>query len=117
MIRLEKQIKPNLILLPSTFDMHQDHQVIRQEGFRAFKMLSMIGYESPYNNLTFHTNTFVLFDKKHLERKLKATQCYKSQSNRIYASEDFVRSLAIVRGRQIGTKYYAEAFELIRWII
>ena len=28
MIRLDKKIKPDLILLPSTQDIHQDHQVI-----------------------------------------------------------------------------------------
>jgi len=45
MIRLGNELKPELVLLPSTTDTHQDHQTISQEGFRAFKKISMIGYE------------------------------------------------------------------------
>ena len=116
MIRLRDELKPELVLLPSTTDTHQDHQTIRQEGFRAFKKISMIGYEMPYNNLSFTTNLFVKLEKRHLDRKIEALKCYKSQFGRIYATEDFVRSLARVRGIQIGVEY-AEVFEVIRWVI
>jgi len=117
MILLGKKIKPDLILLPSTFDTHQDHQVIAQEGFRAFKTTSMLGYEITWNNLTFNTNCFVILKEKNLQKKLQAIRCYKSQSKRVYASNETMKSLAITRGRQIGTNQYAESFEMIRWII
>lgn len=116
MIRLANELKPHLVLLPSTADTHQDHQTIAQEGFRAFKRLSIIGYEMPYNNLSFTTNLFVILDEEHVNRKINALKCYKSQHGRIYANEDFIRGLARVRGTQIGVKY-AEAFEVIRWVI
>jgi len=116
MIRLGNELKPELVLLPSTADTHQDHQVISQEGFRAFKKTSMIGYEMPYNNLSFSTNLFVTLEERHVNRKVEALKCYKSQFSRIYATEDFVRSLVRVRGAQIGVEY-AEVFEVIRWVI
>jgi len=116
MIRLGNELAPELVLLPSTMDTHQDHQTIRQEGFRAFKKSSMIGYEMPYNNLSFTTNLFVKLEKEDIDRKIRALECYKSQFGRIYATAEFVRSLAGVRGVQIGVEY-AEAFEVIRWII
>ena len=116
MVRLGDELKPDLVLLPSTSDTHQDHQTISQEGFRAFKKNSMIGYEMPYNNLNFSTNLFVVLEEEHVNNKILAMNCYKSQSARAYASEDFVRSLARVRGTQIGVKY-AEVFEVIRWVI
>jgi len=37
MIQLGNKLKPGIVLLPSTADTHQGHQVISQEGFRAFK--------------------------------------------------------------------------------
>lgn len=117
MIKLGEKIKPDLVLLPSTYDTHQDHQIIAQEGFRAFKITSMLGYEITWNNLTFNTSCFILLKKKYLQKKLQAIKCYKSQSKRVYASEEFIKSLAITRGRQIGTNSYAEAFEIIHWII
>ena len=41
MIKLNEKIKPDLVLLPSTHDIHQDHQVVSQEGFRAFKSMKI----------------------------------------------------------------------------
>jgi len=116
MIKLDKKIKPDLILLPSTCDIHQDHQVILQEGLRAFKKISIFGYELPWNNLTFSTKAFVELKEVHISKKIKALSCYKSQLSRIYMSGDFIKSLAMTRGVQIGTRY-AEAFQAIRLIL
>lgn len=116
MIKLGGELKPELVLLPSTQDTHQDHQTVSQEGFRAFKKISIVGYEMPYNNLNFSTNLFVTLEKEHIDRKLAALKCYKSQLSRTYANEDFVRGLAKVRGTQIGVGY-AEVFEVIRWVM
>jgi len=116
MVKLNQKIRPDLVLLPSTYDTHQDHQVISQEGFRAFKMVSLLGYELPWNNLTFSTEGFIILKEKDIQKKIKALSCYKSQSAKFYISGDFINSLAKTRGVQIGTQY-AEAFEVIRWII
>jgi len=116
MIRLASDIKPNIVLLPSANDTHQDHQVVAQEGFRAFKKTSMIGYEVPWNNLSFTTNMFVRLERSHVLAKISALKCYRSQSHRAYATEEFVWDLARVRGTQIGARY-AEVFEVIRWVM
>jgi len=113
---LGNELKPELVLLPSTSDTHQDYQTISQEGFRAFKKISIVGYEMPYNNLSFSTNLFVVLEEEHVSKKVQALRCYKSQASKIYATADFIMSLASVRGTQIGVKY-AEAFEVIRWVI
>lgn len=116
MVRLQAELKPNMVFLPSTADTHQDHQTISAEGFRAFKMTTILGYELPWNNLTFTTNSFVLLSEEHLSRKVTALEQYKSQTERLYATTEYIRNLANVRGTQIGTKY-AEAYEAIRWIV
>jgi len=116
MVRLGEELKPDLVLLPSSDDRHQDHQTISQEGFRAFKKVSMIGYEMPYNNLTFSTNMFVVLNRKQVQKKIEALQCYKSQAHKPYSNTDFIEGLARVRGTQVGVRY-AEAFEVIRWVV
>jgi LmbE family N-acetylglucosaminyl deacetylase len=116
LVRLERQVSPNLVLIPATTDTHQDHEVIREEGFRAFKHRSILGYEMPQNNLVFQTNCFVELQSVDVDRKIKALSSYVSQRNRPYASEEFIRSLALVRGMQAGKKY-AEAYEMIRWMV
>ena len=116
MIEIRERTKPDLVFLPSSFDIHQDHHTIFSEGLRAFKSTSILGYEAPWNNLVFETKCFVYLKSEHLDRKISAMKCYKSQAFRNYASEDFLKSLARTRGTQIGVKY-AETFEVIRWVL
>ena len=118
MILLRKSIKPDLVLMPASSDVHQDHQTIHQEGVRAFKLNRMLGYELPKNNLSISTDMFVLLDEKHLLKKIQAIDCYDSQkhANRNYIDESYIRGLARTRGVQIGAAY-AEAFEIVRWLI
>jgi LmbE family N-acetylglucosaminyl deacetylase len=115
MIKLREQIKPSLVLLPSFDDLHQDHQVIAHEGFRAFKYSSLLGYELPMNTITFKHACFVTLARAHIERKVRALMTYKSQHFRPYVNEDFIYGLGRVRGTQAGVEY-AEAFEVLRII-
>lgn len=116
MVRLSTKIKPEIVFLPSTHDTHQDHKTIVNEGFRVFKKTTMLGYEIPWNNLSFNTSCFVHLDNEHIEKKIAALKCYESQSHRDYASEKYIKSLAQTRGVQIGSKY-AEVFEVIRLVV
>ncbi len=115
MIKLKKQIQPEMVLLPSGQDVHQDHQVIYMEGLRAFKDTTILGYELPWNHVTFSTQAFVVVEEHHLDKKHLALNEYKSQMEleRPYFTRDFLFGLARVRGTQIKEKY-AEAFEVIR---
>lgn len=115
MVLLNKEYQPDIVFLPSMQDTHQDHLVIAQEGFRAFKKTTMFGYEVPWNNLDFRTTCFYVLDETQLQTKIKALQCYRSQQHRSYVTEEFIRSLAITRGTQISQRY-AEVFEVVRLI-
>lgn len=116
LIRLQHEIRPHLVLLPAFHDIHQDHMTIAAEGLRAFKTTTMLGYELPWNNLTFNTAAFVFLEERHVGCKYEAMCCYASQRERRYFSRDFIFSLARARGVQIGAEY-AEAFEVIRWVL
>lgn len=115
-LRIKKQIRPDIVFMPSMHDIHQDHFTITNEGIRAFKFSSILCYELPWNNFTFATSCFISIDDHHLETKCKALAEYRSQAHRPYANQDFITSLAKVRGVQSGHNY-AEAFEVVRWII
>ena len=113
---LRKNIEPDLVFMPSLNDVHQDHATIAQEGLRAFKGSTILGYELIWNNLTFNTTSFVNLDEKHIQKKCDALKEYKSQGQKDYMSKDFIFSLARTRGIQIGTQF-AESFEVVRWVI
>jgi LmbE family N-acetylglucosaminyl deacetylase len=115
LVKINKSFKPTLVMVPSPTDIHQDHQVISEEGVRAFKNVSILGYELPWNNTSFNTRCFIKLQDRHLQVKIEALKEYKSQKHRTYLNEKFIESLAITRGVQVNTNY-AEAFEVIRWI-
>jgi LmbE family N-acetylglucosaminyl deacetylase len=115
-IDARKDIQPDLVLMPCIDDIHQDHQVVAAEGLRACKTASILSYEMPWNNLTFVTSSFVVLDKRHIQKKVEALACYKTQAFRHYANEEFIWALARTRGAQIA-QTYAEVFQLVRLVM
>jgi LmbE family N-acetylglucosaminyl deacetylase len=116
LIELRNKLQPDIVFTPSSFDTHQDHRTTMEETLRAFKKCTILGYEQPWNNITFNTHAFIPLKERHVEKKIEALNCYETQKHRAYLSNDFIRALAQTRGTQIEEKY-AEAFEVIRWVI
>lgn len=115
MIDLNRELQPDLVLLPAPDDLHQDHQVVALEGMRAYKRTSVLAYEIAWNNVSFRTSSFVPLAQRHVDAKLAALQCYQSQSERPYARPDFLQSQLRYHGVQAGVEY-AETFDVLRWI-
>jgi LmbE family N-acetylglucosaminyl deacetylase len=113
LIRLNKEYRPQTVFLPAEGDVHQDHQVIFAEGMRAFKNCNVIGYELPWNNFRFQPTYFEKVTEDHLVRKKAALKAYTSQAHRKYMQDEFIQSLAVVRGMQCNAAL-AEAFEIYR---
>ena len=116
MIDIGESERPDLVLCPSSFDLHQDHEVIRREALRAFRTCTILGYELPWSCRQFDAGFLLDIEERHLLTKIDAVECYRSQAAKAYTSALFLESLARVRGVQRGTEY-AEAFEVIRWVM
>lgn len=116
LIKLRTKINPDIVFIPALTDIHQDHKTIAEEGLRAFKSKTLLSYEMPWNNITFSTSSFSILSDENVQAKVEALKEYKSQAHRPYASEEFIKSLAMTRGVQIGEKY-AETFEVVRIIL
>jgi LmbE family N-acetylglucosaminyl deacetylase len=115
-VKIRNEYNPDLVLLPASSDMHQDHNTVYIEGFRAFKHSSILGYELPQNLRSFENTAFFRLTPEEIDLKVESLSRYQSQSFRPYSRPDFIRSLAMVRGVQCNAPF-AEAFELIRLII
>lgn len=115
LVQIRKELNPDLVFIPSSQDVHQDHQVIQAEGLRAFKNSSLLGYELPWNHITFSAQAFLKVEKTDIDKKLECLKEYKTQLQikRGYFTEEFIYGLAKVRGTQVGYDY-AEAFEVFR---
>ncbi|MFN0155751.1 MAG: PIG-L deacetylase family protein [Gaiella sp.] len=115
LVALWEDYRPDVVFQPSVHDVHQDHQTVAQEGLRAFKRTSILGYEIPWNNFDFSYGAYVGLEQRHVERKVAAVRCYASQQHRRYANEDYVWNLARVHGTNVN-RDYAEVFQVYRLV-
>ena len=79
LIKIRKREKYDLVFIPSLHDIHQDHTTIAQEGVRAFKNTTILGYELIWNNLSFDTQCFVRLQEDDIKAKIMALKEYHSQ--------------------------------------
>lgn len=115
LIDLRKSLNPDVVIMPSMGDLHQDHKVIAEEGFRAFKNVTLLGYEMPRNMIDASPRLFVRMEEVEVMVKLKALEIFKSQMWRPSFIK-MIESLNQTRGLQVGATY-AESYEVIRWVL
>ena len=109
LINIKSSFLPDLVLLPSTNDCHQDHSVISEEGCRAFRSAVKLGYQLPWNCRTLENNFKIKIDEKHWLRKISAIECYRSQLVKGTFSLGMINKIGLVT----GDGEYAESFEYI----
>lgn len=116
MIRMRGEFPPDLVLCPARHT-HQDHEVVRTEAIRAFKHSTLLGYEQPWNDVVgFRPQCYYRLAKRHVKAKLAAFECYESQRERAYSRPDVLWGMAAMRGTAIRARW-AEAFEVVRWVV
>ena len=111
--RMNEEMSPDLVLVPG--GRHQDHQVIREEAFRAFRRSTiwageMIGDPAPITK-----PGFVALSEADVQGKVNATGCYVSQRHRPYMAPDLIWSWAVLRGRYVDREY-AEMVEVVQQV-
>jgi LmbE family N-acetylglucosaminyl deacetylase len=95
-------------------DIHQDHRVIAEESFRAFKGggSTLFSYEVPLDCQGFSPNVFVPLTEEEVDKKIRAVWSYQSEvERRWYLERDGLKAAMRYRGPFAHTKF-AEAFEL-----
>jgi LmbE family N-acetylglucosaminyl deacetylase len=113
LVALWEEWQPDVVFQPSLHDVHQDHRTIAEEGLRAFKRTTILGYEIPWNNFDFAYQWYVALELRHIDRKVAALEHYASQQHRRYANEEYVRNLARMHGVNVSREY-AEVFQVYR---
>ena len=116
LVEVSSSYQPDLVLMPSLGDIHQDHETVAREGLRAFKRTTVLGYEIPWNCFQFQQQAYVSLEPRHLDAKVAALQCYASQQHRNYANEEYIRNVARTHGIESGQEL-AEVFEVYRWVL
>ena len=115
LVALWEEWKPEVVFQPSLHDVHQDHKTIAEEGLRAFKRTTILGYEIPWNNFDFAYQAYFSLTAAHVERKVAALERYASQKHRRYSDPEYVWNLARTHGINVN-RDFAEVFEVYRYV-
>ncbi|WP_077369212.1 PIG-L deacetylase family protein [Anaerosalibacter sp. Marseille-P3206] len=131
LLRVVKDIKPNIAFIPHKGDMHMDHVVVAQSAMVAMRPIGEIKIDEIYTyetlsetewNIPSVNNAFipnVWSDiTEFIDKKKEAMSCYKSQIKQAPhpRSNEIIEALAKWRGSTVGVPY-AESFMLVRKIL
>jgi len=110
---LAAKISPDLIFTHYRKDLHQDHRVVCDLTWNAFRNHCILEYEIPkYDGDLGRPNLFCGLDKQLCDRKIKnILSAFRSQSKKQWFTEDTFRALLRLRGVESNAPgRYAEAF-------
>ena len=110
---LAERIKPDLIFSHRLEDRHQDHRVVSELTWCAFRDHLILEYEIPkYEGDLGNPNWYVPISERHCGKKIETLlECFDSQLNKPWFDDELFRSLMRVRGNECNSSSrYAEAF-------
>jgi len=85
LLKIKKQINPDIVICPSKYDIHQDHLVVYNESVRAFKDKTILGYCHNWNIIGISDlRLFIKLDETNIISKHNAMDKYLTQSERKY---------------------------------
>ena len=110
---LKNEIAPDLVLVHSRGDLHQDHRVVCELAWNTFRDHTILEYEIPkYDGDLGSPNVFVPIEERHARRKAELlVEHFGSQRDKHWFTEDLFLSLLRLRGMEARSPTgYAEAF-------
>jgi LmbE family N-acetylglucosaminyl deacetylase len=116
--RLHKQFDPDLIFTHFRDDRHQDHRVMSDLTWNAFRNHLILEYEVfKYDGDLAQPNFYVPLDKKTCSTKVKMIlRNFESQASKHWFTEDAFLGILRIRGIECASRY-AEAFYCRKMII
>jgi len=111
--RLSQEVTPDLIFTHHRKDLHQDHRLLAELTWNAFRNHLILEYEIPkYDGDMGAPNGYVQLSKDTAERKVRhICEQFKTQKSKQWFSEDTFMALLRLRGIESSSPgKYAEAF-------
>jgi N-acetylglucosamine malate deacetylase 1 len=113
MIRLNKTFEPEIVFVHTRADIHQDHATVTEEGLRAFRGTTVLGFDVLRSSYGFFPNFLVEVSEQDAERKVAALAEYKTYSSKYYFDPAITRATMIRHGA-LAERPFAEGFDILR---
>ena len=112
-IKLRKDFKPDLIFTHSKQDVHQDHNIMTDEALRAFRGITVLGFDVVRSSYGFFPHFLVEVTEEDVNKKIEALSKYETYRDRYYFNSELTRSL-MVRHGALAERPFAEGFDILR---
>ncbi len=119
-VELKKEISPDLIFTHYSNDAHQDHRLIAELTWNAFRDSLIFEYEIPkYDADLAIPNLYVHLDENIVQRKVSnLCEVFRSQHAKEWFGEETFRSIMRIRGLESNSQSrYAEAFHCRKVVV
>ena len=110
---LNRQHQPDIVFVHSQADIHQDHNVVSEEALRAFRGVTLLGFDAIRSSFGFFPHFLIEVTEQDVERKLQSLAEYKTYKDTYYFSPEVTRA-TMVRHGALAEKPYAEGFDILR---
>ncbi len=115
LIQLNKTLYPDVVFVHTRSDLHQDHNTVTEESLRAFRGITVLGYDVIRSSYGFFPNLLTGVNELDVQQKIDALAQYKTYSGKYYFDPEVTRATLIRNGALCECKY-AEGFETLRII-
>ncbi len=112
-LSLRRDFKPDLIFVHSKQDVHQDHLTMTDEALRAFRGITVLGFDVVRSSYGFFPHFLVEVSEEDVNKKIEALSCYTTYHDRYYFNSELTRSI-MVRHGALAERPFAEGFDILR---
>ncbi|HET59686.1 MAG TPA: hypothetical protein ENN32_04890 [Chloroflexi bacterium] len=113
MLKIQKDFRPELVFVHSQADVHQDHNTVTTEALRAFRGMTLLGFDVIRSSYGFFPHFLITVSEEHAQRKIDALAAYKTYKDVYYFSAELTRSI-LVRNGAVAERPLAEGFDMMR---
>lgn len=112
-LQLRRDFKPDLIFTHSKQDVHQDHNTMTEEALRAFRGITVLGFDVVRSSYGFFPHFLVEVAEEDVNKKIEALAEYETYRDRYYFNSELTRSI-MVRHGALAECPFAEGFDILR---
>lgn len=115
LIQLKNDFRPDVVFVHTKADLHQDHGTVTEEALRAFRGISVLGFDVIRSSYGFFPNFLVEVTAEDVERKILALSQYHTYVDKYYFSPEVTRA-TLIRHGALAERPFAEGFDILRII-
>jgi len=112
-LKLRRDFQPDLIFVHSKQDVHQDHLTMTDEALRAFRGITVLGFDVVRSSYGFFPHFLVEVTEEDVDKKIEALACYETYRDRYYFNRELTRSIMLRHGA-LAECPFAEGFDILR---